>query len=748
MDDNNEQEQFDALGLDHRVVRALLKSGFIRPTNVQMKSIPIALEKKDILMRAKTGSGKTLAYSLPLIENILRAKRARNESTSSSTSHGPRAIILAPTQELIHQIGTVIASLTAFCNDTIKHLPLSQHGKFALMNEKPRLEERPDIIICTPSRLVSHLEKAHVSLTNVEHIIIDEADLIITHDFEDDIKDIVLHLPSNANRAQIVMCSATLNPNTTKLQEFFLMHHPSIIDIDGMNGNGFDENKLTEYYFETKDYADKFIVMYALLKLNIISGKSIVFVNNIDTSYRLKLFLEKFLIPSAVLNPKLPYNSRQSVIDKFNRGLFKYLITTDALSQHDDKSNVKNYFKLDSKNAENEKQTGVEAVDEDEDEDAKMQMDDDEEENDTNTNTNNEDEYDFLDDDEDEQVDEEEEAEDGQDKNAKTELEANKGLMVYRGVDFREVAAVINFSAAFTLKRYIHRVGRTARAGNYGVAITLVTPREMKRFRNVLYQRVNSENSSLIQKLPLNIHDLDAFRYRCDSVRCSITPRLIKTARLNELRMEILNSKRLQSHFKERKREYELLRHDKMLQPAEMVKPHMSVIPAYMLKNTDLAKKPDDDEQADGYKSKSKRKQKHNAIADYKETFGQLPPLMREQMKKQRLRKAMKHNPKLKQLVWAKRRWNLKYPKKEFNHELFKNYGFLDKSTLLGKRERSAMTRKDPKVYVGPVKGWRDPLKLKLVKTGKMKPSLKGLGKKQIKKIKKRAKMKKLAKRR
>merc|ERR1712113_1225781 len=118
----------------------------------------------------------------------------------------------------------------------------------------------------------------------------------------------------------------------------------------------------------------------------------------------------------------------------------------------------------------------------------------------------------------------------------------------------------------------------------------------MKKFVNILYQRVNNNdnNNCLIQKLPLNIHDLDSFRYRCESIRCSITQHLVKQARLNELRMEILNSKRLASHFKERKREFELLRHDKMLQPAEMVKPHISLIPSYMLAGSALANQPKD----------------------------------------------------------------------------------------------------------------------------------------------------------
>eukprot|EP01083_Nonionella_stella_P279662 951312_1 len=348
------------------------------------------------------------------------------------------------------------------------------------------------------------------------------------------------------------------------------------------------------------------------------------------------------------------------------------------------------------------------------------------------------DEYEFEQDDNDNKSDEnnnEKHENENEKKDNYLGLSEQNGLMAYRGVDFREVAAVINFSAPYTLKKYIHRVGRTARGGNYGVAITLVTPKEMKRFQKILYGRVNSNNNCMVQKLPLSIHDLDAFRYRCESVRCTITQKLVKQARLNELRMEILNSKRLQSHFRERKREFELLRHDKMLQSAEMVKPHMSHIPSYMLSNTVLSNQP-------------KRKGKYNnSIREYKNTFGQLPPVMREQIRKRKLRRAMKANPMLKRHVLNRRKWKLKHPKKDFNSQMLKNWGFLDKSTLIEGYKRSNAV-KDIRVHLPRIKSWKDPLRKGLVKLGRRKPSLRGLAKSQIKKIRKRQKMKKLGKRR
>ncbi|ETO07920.1 ATP-dependent nucleolar RNA helicase, partial [Reticulomyxa filosa] len=339
---------------------------------------------------------------------------------------------------------------------------------------------------------------------------------------------------------------------------------------------GFDESKLSEYYLEVDDANEKYLVMYALLKLGIIKGKSIVFLHTVDLCYRLKLFLERFLVPTAVLNPNLPYNSRQSVLDKFNRGLFsfdlfyyyyyyyllsgKYLLTTDAIDEHDDipptqeeekdEENVGDEYDMDEADdtllKEIEKETKALA-------DMHLTVK-------TNVDVNN------------------------PSTKRRTahdhtiNMASNNEVMPHRGIDFREVAAVINFSCPLTLKKYIHRIGRTARAGHYGIAITLISPHEMQKFRPILLCRVRGSNVSsfsansnsstlgavqIIQKLPLSASDLLPFRYRCESIRCSITQNLIKQARLNELKMEILNSRRLQSHFKERQREYELLRHDK-----------------------------------------------------------------------------------------------------------------------------------------------------------------------------------------
>ena len=887
-EDRESIKQFDSLGLDARLVKALHHCGIVEPTPVQQQTIPLALQKKDILMRAKTGiytyistsfnlfcfsfftcfvsqfsfvlffffndtfeypctiefvvcvcvcvcvfilflflivfvlgSGKTLAFLLPLLENLLQYHTnnpidSNILSQSQFTYNNPhrrisnsiKCIILAPTRELVSQIGSVLSDLTKFCHNTITYYVLSGFGKYGLNNEKPRLLECPNILVSTPARISNHLKEGNLTLSSIEYIIIDEADLIMTHDFENDIKTIVLSMSgllgninnintthnsinnnnnntsinafhsvnsmnssqnNNGNngsivRPQIIMCSATLNPHTAKLQEYFLMHHPIIVEIDE---SGFDNSKLKEYYFQVSTFGEKFLLMYGLFNLNIIKGKCIVFVHNIDLSYRLKLFLEKFMIPSAVLNPTLPYNSRQSVIDKFNRGMFKYLITTDAIDEHERQ-------RIEKLRQATHKQDTKEAKEEEEEETNDDKGKGEAAANDVEMDNENEDENENDNENETEKKENNNQSNNSntnknksKNKNDKKDKKKrrigyleSKGLIAHRGVDFREVCAVINFSAPFNYGKYVHRIGRTARAGNYGVALTLATPREMEHFSKIIeirnkpkqnhddsndniYQQQQQKKRYLssIQELPLSMNDLNAFKYRCDSVRCSITSKLVKHARMNELRMEVLNSKRLSSHFKNRQREYELLRHDKMLQPADMVKPHLSHVPSYMLANTNL---------------KIPKNKYGSATQQYKRLFGQLPSTLKEHIQKKRLRKAMKYNPGLRKQVLIRRRYNLSQKKKmvtsvDNNSDVLhkkEEYSWLNKSTTVrGDNAGEGKIIKDGKVFKKPVRHWKHALKNKYVMSGRRKPSMRGMSKKQRRMVRKRQKLKKMGRR-
>lgn len=142
----------------------------MEPTLIQEKAIPLMMEGKDILIRARTGSGKTAAFTIPLIQKILSNKRMQ-------TKQEIKGLIVAPSKELCKQIHDVIICLTVKCSREVKAIDVSP--QLDLSAQKPLLAEKPDIVVGTPSRLLQHLKANNMKLKqSLETLIIDEADLV------------------------------------------------------------------------------------------------------------------------------------------------------------------------------------------------------------------------------------------------------------------------------------------------------------------------------------------------------------------------------------------------------------------------------------------------------------------------------------------------------------------------------------------------------------------------------------------
>jgi ATP-dependent RNA helicase DDX56/DBP9 len=157
-------------------------------------------------------------------------------------------------------------------------------------------------------------------------IVVDEADLVFSFGYEKDIEKIVKYLPKIC---QGFLASATLGAAVESLKKLIL-HTPVVLKLEE------EKDKrllLQQYIVKNSHWNEKFLQLYVLLKLKVISGKTIVFVNSIEGCYRLKLFLERLSIKSAVLNSELPQNSRYHIVQEFNKGLFSILIATDEANK-------------------------------------------------------------------------------------------------------------------------------------------------------------------------------------------------------------------------------------------------------------------------------------------------------------------------------------------------------------------------------------------------------------------------------
>jgi ATP-dependent RNA helicase DDX56/DBP9 len=528
-----------------RLRKAVSRLGHVRPTLVQSKCLPLAISSgRDLLVRARTGSGKTLAYCLPLLQKLLQ------RSSSKRGSIG--AVVLVPTRELCTQVHQTLQTLCYYCDDVISVAVLSvgkgrnEKGREELDRQEAMLRDKPDVLVATPAGLLAHIRSGALDLkSSVETLVVDEADLVLSFGYSNDIAEIVKSIPKIC---QGFLMSATLSPELDSLKKIVL-HSPVVLKLEQEEAQR-AKGQLKQFYVSLPK-KDKNLVLYVFLKLGLLKGKGLFFVNSTDAGYRLKLFLEQFHIRAAVLNAELPFRSRLNIIDQFNLGSFDYLIATDAST---DAGNT----------------PGPDGDDDDSDDD-----------------------------------------DDKAPKTNKSSRKIDSDYGVSRGLDFRHVSFVVNVDFPPNARSYAHRVGRTARAGAKGVALSLVE-KDSKAQNDALWAvqddqptvplvgasaenlqaaptNPNAEDISAIQEQPqptpldFNLQEIEGFRYRVEDVSRAVTKMAVRETRADELRAEILNSERLQSHFEDNPNDLQLLRHDRVATHLAKVQDHLKHVPKYLL---------------------------------------------------------------------------------------------------------------------------------------------------------------------
>ncbi|KAK8759262.1 putative ATP-dependent RNA helicase DDX56 [Amblyomma americanum] len=476
--------EFHEMGLDDRLLKAIAKLGWGKPTPIQEKAVPLILEGKDVLARARTGSGKTGGFCLPLIHRLMQYRGDEEQAT--------RGIILAPTKELCGQIARCVSQLAG---QWLRCVDVS--GTADLAVQRPLLAERPAIVVGTPSRLLAHIKAGHLTL-KLELLVIDEADLVLSFGHEQDLNELLTRLP---NRCQTVLTSATLSPEVLNLKRLALRNPVTLKLQDGDE----EQQRLAQYVIRCEE-DDKFALLCALLKLRLVVGKTLIFVTTVDRCFIVKLFLEQFGVRCCVLNSELPLASRAFILNQFNEGRYEIMVASD--------------------------EKGIEAV-----------------------------------------------AEKG--KGVKRRRNQDPEYGVCRGLDFQNVANVINLDFPTTVQAYQHRVGRTARGDRKGTALSLVKDREAHLLEAV--QKTLPEGT--LKPYLFRMEEIEPFRYRSKDALRAVTRIAVREARLKEIKTEMLSSQKLQSFFEENPREKQLLRHDKALHIIKH-QPHLKHLPDYIIPPT------------------------------------------------------------------------------------------------------------------------------------------------------------------
>lgn len=318
---------FSELALDPRLERAIERLGWKKPSPVQSTVIPAALAARDLLVNAPTGSGKTGSFAIPIVQHLCRTNRK---------AAGPRAVVLVPTRELVYQAVSVFKYLCKYTEDVFieavvkkgKKIEKRGGGKPVKRNDTAEISPVADIVVGTPAAIAKAIEGAKSKVfSEVDCVVVDEADLVLSYGYTKDAETVLEKIPRTA---QAMLLSATLEVEGMESFKKVILRRPLTIKVT--SDEDMKDGELAgaaHYVARLKNHKDRYLVAYAMLRLNVICGKVLIFVNHINAAFRLKLFLDQFKVKSAVLNSELPANSRMHCVQQFNAGVFDILIATD-----------------------------------------------------------------------------------------------------------------------------------------------------------------------------------------------------------------------------------------------------------------------------------------------------------------------------------------------------------------------------------------------------------------------------------
>jgi ATP-dependent RNA helicase RhlE len=311
--------KFKDLQLGEAIQDSLKKFNYVQPTPIQEQTIPLILERNDVLGIAQTGTGKTAAFTLPLLE--LMSKNKKEGKTPVKT------LILAPTRELAAQIGDSIKKYST-------HSKISYSVIFGGVSQRPQekeLERGVDIIVATPGRLLDLINQRIVDLSSIEYLVLDEADRMLDMGFINDIKKILLKMPK---KRQTLFFSATMSKPILELSRTML-NNPKKVEITPISTT--TAKIIQGLYYVDKENKDKL-----LLEL-IVSEKmdrTIVFTRTKHKSNKIATFLNKNNIRAEAIHGNKSQNHRTKTLKEFKEGIIKVLVATEIVARGIDIDNI------------------------------------------------------------------------------------------------------------------------------------------------------------------------------------------------------------------------------------------------------------------------------------------------------------------------------------------------------------------------------------------------------------------------
>ena len=377
-------EKFQNMGLSESTLHAISNKGYNEPTAIQEMVIPFLLSgESNVIGQAQTGTGKTAAFGIPMIEKL------------KEKAGYVQALVLTPTRELAVQVCEELDSLKG--NKKLK--VISIYGGVSISEQIRALKKHVDIVVGTPGRIIDHLNRGTLDISNIEYLIIDEADEMLDMGFIEDVEFII---SKTNDRKKVLMFSATIPARIISLAKKYMGKFEIISTIKDSKED-LTVKKARQIYFKIQEI-DKINLLIRLIDLDD-DFYALVFTNTKVQSEEVANRLIENGYEAEVLNGDVSQYQRERILNKFKDKKTKILIATDVAA---------------------------------------------------------------------------------------------------RGIDIDNLKYVINYSLPQNPENYIHRIGRTARAGNEGTAITFVTPREFRKFLFIK----NSVGSDIKEAKIPNISDI------------------------------------------------------------------------------------------------------------------------------------------------------------------------------------------------------------------------------------------------
>ncbi|MDO5751121.1 MAG: DEAD/DEAH box helicase [Rothia sp. (in: high G+C Gram-positive bacteria)] len=360
--------KFTDLGLDARVLAALEEVGYEKPSPIQEQTIPLLLEGRDVLGMAQTGTGKTAAFALPALSRMAEL------SDIYGPSRDTQVLVLAPTRELALQVAEAFSSY-ATAMDDFTVLPV--YGGSPYGPQLAGLRRGAQVVVGTPGRVIDHLERGSLDLSNLQYVVLDEADEMLRMGFAEEVEKILAQTPEDK---QVALFSATMPKGIRAIADNYLKN-PAEVRIKAKVATNAN---IRQRYMQVM-HSHKLDAMTRVLEVEEYDG-IIVFVRTKKETEEVADKLKARGFAAAAINGDIPQQLRERTVDALRDGRIDILVATDVAA---------------------------------------------------------------------------------------------------RGLDVERISLVVNFDIPHDTESYVHRIGRTGRAGRDGEAILFVTPREKYMLRQI-----------------------------------------------------------------------------------------------------------------------------------------------------------------------------------------------------------------------------------------------------------------------